>query len=356
MKRGVAGFLLLAQAMFGQAGGGGNGRPAIPASTAAVGNTPIVRITGKVALEDGLPPPSTVVIERLCDGIHAEGFTDSKGSFSVELGRDTVQDPLAVRTSMELSPAEPDRPFLNCQIRANLPGYRSDLVNMASARPIGHPFLGTIVLHFVAKVEGHIVSPVSDDAPKEARRAFERAQDDIRKNEPERAVKDYQKAVQLYPDYASAWHELGRLQAARRQFDDAEQSFRAAMKADAKFLSPLLPLEALASQKQDWPRLAQVTERLIQLDAYDYPEAFYFNAVSNYSLKKMDAAEKSAREAIRLDQAHRYPDVYRLMASILVAQNKMTEAREQLASFLKLFPNDPDAATVRQQLEQLPAK
>jgi tetratricopeptide (TPR) repeat protein len=225
---------------------------------------------------------------------------------------------------------------------------------MATARPVGHPFLGTIVLHFVAKVDGHIVSAVSDDAPKEAKKAFERAQDDVRKNEPDKAVKDYQKAVQLYPDYAAAWYELGRMQVARRQFAEAQQSFDAAMKADAKFLSPLLPLEALASQKQDWPELAQVTERLIKLDAYDYPEAFYFNAVANYSLKKMEVAETSAREAIRLDQAHRYPDVYRLLASILVARNKGPEAREQLEQFLKYFPNDPDAATVRQQLEQLP--
>jgi outer membrane protein assembly factor BamD (BamD/ComL family) len=345
---------LLPHAMFGQAGGGGGGRPAVPASTSAIGDRPSVRITGKVALEDGAPPPYTVVIERLCAGVHAEGFTDAKGAFNVELGKDTVQDPLATRTSMELSPAEPDHPFMNCQIRANLPGYRSDVVNMAEARPVGHPFLGTIVLHFVAKVDGHIVSAVSDEASKDAKKAFERAQDDVRKNEVDKAVKDYQKAAQLYPDYAAAWFELGRLQLSRKQFEEARRSFDSAMKADPKYLSPLLPLEALASQSQDWPVLAEVTGRLIKLDAYDYPEAFYYNAVANYSLKQMEIAEKSAREAARLDAQHRYPDVYRLLASILVARDQIPQAREQLAEYLKLFPNEPDAATVRAQLDQLP--
>jgi len=344
---------LLPQFAFGQAGSGGGGRPAIPASTSAIGGGPTVRISGKIALEDGSPPPGIVVIERICDGVHAEGYTDAKGAFNLELGRDIIQDPLAIRTSMELSPAEPDRPFLNCQIRGNLPGYRSDLVNMASAKPLGHPYLGTIALHFVAKVEGHIVSVVSEEAPKDAKKAYERAQDSVRKNETDKAIKDYQKAVQLYPDYATAWFELGRLQLVRRQFGEARQSFDAAVKADPKFLSPLLPMEALASQGQNWPELADITGRLILLDAFDYPEAFYYNAVANYSLKKMETAEKSAREAARLDLQHRFPDVYRLLASILVARGQIPLACEQLSTYLKYFPNDPDAGTVRQQLDQL---
>lgn len=345
--------LALLPGAFGQAGGGGGGRPAIPASISAIGNVPAVRISGKVSLEDGNPPPYTVVIERLCDGVHAEGYTDAKGVFNVDLGRDIIQDPLAVRTSMEMPASEPDRPFVNCQIRANLPGYRSDLVDMANAKPAGHPYLGTIVLHFVAKVEGHIVSITSLEAPKDAKKAFDRAQDFARKSEQDKAVKDYQKAVQIYPEYAAAWYELGRLQLAKRQFSDAHQSFDAAMKADAKFLSPLLPLAALASQGQNWPELAEVTGRLLQLDAFDYPEAHYFNAVANYGLKKMEVAEKSAREAERLDLQHRYPDVFRLMASVLVARDQIPSACEQLSSYLKYFPNDPDASTVREQLDRL---
>ena len=37
-------------------------------------------ISGKVMLQDGTPPPDSVVIERVCNGLaRPEGYTDSKG-------------------------------------------------------------------------------------------------------------------------------------------------------------------------------------------------------------------------------------------------------------------------------------
>ena len=45
-------------------------------------------ISGKVMLEDGTPPQESVVIERVCNGnARPEGYTDSKGRFSFEVGR-----------------------------------------------------------------------------------------------------------------------------------------------------------------------------------------------------------------------------------------------------------------------------
>src|SRR5512134_821096 len=50
-----------------------------------------VFLTGKVIMEDGTPPPDSVTIERMCNGLaRPEGYTDSKGRFSIELGRNTM--------------------------------------------------------------------------------------------------------------------------------------------------------------------------------------------------------------------------------------------------------------------------
>ena len=50
-------------------------------------NRPIF-FSGKSTVDDGTPPPETVVIERVCGGnARPEGYTDSKGHFSFELGR-----------------------------------------------------------------------------------------------------------------------------------------------------------------------------------------------------------------------------------------------------------------------------
>jgi len=41
--------------------------------------------------------------------------------------------------------------------------------------------------------------------------------------------------------------------------------------------------------------VADATDRVIRMNPYDFPAAFYYNAVANLQLNKLDVAEKSAR-------------------------------------------------------------
>jgi len=60
--------------------------PTQPGNTQNLPQTPIF-ISGRVMLEDGSAPTESVVIERVCSGVsHSEGYTDSKGYFSIQLG------------------------------------------------------------------------------------------------------------------------------------------------------------------------------------------------------------------------------------------------------------------------------
>ena len=48
-------------------------------------------LSGKVVMDDGTPPPESVVIERVCGGNpRPEAWTDSKGHFSFQLGQNTA--------------------------------------------------------------------------------------------------------------------------------------------------------------------------------------------------------------------------------------------------------------------------
>jgi hypothetical protein len=46
-------------------------------------------LSGQVVLEDGTPPPEQVLVQRACDQGRPipEGYTDARGRFSFELGR-----------------------------------------------------------------------------------------------------------------------------------------------------------------------------------------------------------------------------------------------------------------------------
>jgi Tfp pilus assembly protein PilF len=344
--------LMFTAAVFGQAGGT---PPAIMGSMAAPPPAP-VRITGKVALEDKSAPPAPAVIERLCGGLpHPEGTTDLKGNFAVDLGHDIIHDPYSIhiQPGIDMPPNEGDHPFNDCLIRASLPGYRSDLVPMARAKPDGHPYLGTLVLHFAGKVDGYLISPTSLTAPKDARKEFDKAQEATRRNKQAEAIQYYEKAVKAYPGYAAAWFEMGRLQAAAHNVDEAKKSFDAAVKADPKYLSPYLQLSALAYDNKDWPALAEVSERLLAVDAFDYPESYSYSAVASYFTGKYEEAGKRARQSLQADAEHHFPETHELMASILVKLNQPAAALEQLETYLKRYPSADDVITVQAQIAQL---
>lgn len=244
--------------------------------------------------------------------------------------------------------------YMNCDLRARLSGYRSQSVSLAMRRPMDDPNIGVILVHRQSTgEEGTTVSAISLAAPKDARKAFDKARDSFKKNKVDDAAKNYQKAVDLYPKYATAWYELGRIHAAQGRPDDARKAFESARESDPKYVEPYIQIALLASKNMQWREVADLTDRAIKLDAFDYPQAFFFNAVANYNLKNVDAAEKSAREAERLDTRHQFPQASHLLGVILAQRQDYTGAAEHMRSYLKLAPNAADADNVRKQLDQV---
>src|ERR1017187_2982078 len=321
-------------------------------------------VNGKVLLDDGTPPPDTVVIERLCRGIaHTEGHTDRKGAFGFELGHDDlVQDagdfsnavvnPNAVRISSDPA-ADPNRPYRECELRANLPGYRSDVVSLANYRPDGDPNIGAIILHKMGDVEGRVNSANTAGAPKNAAKEYEKGMDAVKRGKGDEAAKAFAKAAELHPAFAAAWFELGKLQAAQLQIDAAHKSFTTAVAAEPKFLSPYLELSQLAYRAKNWQELAGISGQALKLDPFDYPDLYYLNGLAHYGLKEMDAAERSFRETEKLDTTHRYPKTHQYLAGILVTKKDLPAAVEELSNYVKYAPNAPDIAAMRRQLRQL---
>src|SRR5204863_8182902 len=88
------------------------------------------------------------------------------------------------------------RDLMNCDLRANLPGYRSDVVNLAGHRMFDNPDVGTIILHRLGNVEGNTISATSLAAPKDAKKAYEKGKEALKKKKPADAEKEFQKAVE----------------------------------------------------------------------------------------------------------------------------------------------------------------
>jgi tetratricopeptide (TPR) repeat protein len=243
--------------------------------------------------------------------------------------------------------------YANCELRARLTGFRSQSVMLGMRRPLDNPNIGTILLHRQSEGEGNTISVISAAAPKGARKMFEKGRDAEKKNKLDDAAKNYAAAAEIYPKYATAWYQLGRIQAVKGQTDAARKSFETAVEADPKYVEPRVNLAALAVRAQQWKEAAELSERAMKLDPFDYPQAFFYNAVANYGLSNLDAAEKSAREAARLDTRHQIPQATHLLGVILAQRHDYTGAAEQLRNYLKFAPGASNAGTVRSQLDQI---
>jgi len=241
----------------------------------------------------------------------------------------------------------------NCELRAVLPGFRSDSVSLVDHRYMDNPDIGTIVLHRLANVDGLTISATSVLAPKDARKAYEKGLEAARKGKPDEAQKDFAKAVEDYPQYAAAWCGLARVYAQRDHLDQAREAYTRAIAADSKYIPPYEGLYMLALKEAKWQEVAEETEHVVRLDPIDFPNAYYFNAAANLQLNRLDVAEKNARRALELDTAHRYPKTNYILGLIMARKRDFVKSAEFLRTYLKAVPNDPNGKHIREQLGQI---
>jgi tetratricopeptide (TPR) repeat protein len=310
-----------------------------------------IYLTGRVMLDDGTTPVEPVTIECVCHGApRVQGYTDQKGRFNFQIGQKAQGLPDATADSSGTPGATQ---LTNCDLRAVVAGFRSDNVSLAGRRLHDDPNVGTILLHRMATVEGAAISLTSLQAPKEARRAFEKALQDSRRNKSAEAAKEFRTAVDIYPQYAAAWYELGRIEEQGSDIAQARQSFASAIAADARFISPYLSMAELEAKAEHWAELANFTGALLRLDAVDYPAAYFYDATAHLNLGQIDTAEKSARAGEKLDTAHQYPQLERVLAMTLEHKKDYAGAAAHLRSYLRLAPDAEDAAQIKKELAEL---
>ncbi len=188
---------------------------------------------------------------------------------------------------------------------------------------------------------------------KAARKAFDNALSAQKKNQTEEAVRGLESAVALDPRFAEAWSALGRLQLRLQRPVEARKSLEKAIEVDPGLPDPYTPLAAILQAAHEWKAVLEVTDRLLKLDAFRYPTAWLLNATAHYNLRDFAAAEKSAREAVRLDRKHQQPKSMYLLAEIAVARNDYPAAAAHMKEYLRFISDPAEMARTRDRIAQI---
>lgn len=338
----------------------------------------VLFLLGRVRTDDGTPVPHDALVERVCNAsVRQQVYATSGGNFSMQLGSmtDSYLDASGDR-SLQYGQASKDsgtgisrRELINCELRATVSGFHSNVISLVDLAPVGSTMdVGAIVVHRTTKVKGMTLSAVPYQAPKDARRAYEKGLEAERKGRLADARQCFEKAVEIYPKYTNAWFQLGAVLQNLAQKESARTAFTHATTIDSKFLPPYLSLASMAYEAKDWTQVlhltnhvldldplkyANVTGYILDLDPLDYAEAYFYNSAANYNLNRIEEAEKSGLRAERLDLRPRFPQLHLLLAEIYTGKNNYASAIAETKIYLELAPHAKNADQVRERLAKL---
>ncbi len=356
-------YLLLTAVLTaaGQTGGGGGHRAPVRPRIIVPDTTPDTNIflSGKVVVDDGTDLGGSADILTVCkDQRRIETHTDLHGAFSFQFGgrsANSSDGEYEVDTSSRMSSQgrTERRDLRGCELQASLAGFTSDSLPLDGLSGESSMDLGRIVLHRMAHVEGFTISATSAEAPKDARKALEKAQGLQKKGNWDEAQQVLEKAVAIYPRFAVAWFELGSVQIHKNDPEGARHSFEQSLAADSRYINPYQGLTHLALQAQNWKELADFSEKLLALNPVSFPQAWLSNSIGNYYLRNFAVAEASARRGLQVDTEHRVTKLEYLLGMILMKKPDYVEAAQHLRTFRSLANNPSEVAEAQKQLDEI---
>ena len=338
----------------------------------------VMFLQGRVATDDGTPVPHDVVVERVCNNkVLQQVYASSHGNFSMQLGSradsflDASVDPLSQSgaASKDSMMGISRRELTNCELRATVSGFHPSAISLMGLTPDSSSMeVGAIVVHRATKIKGMTLSAAPYQAPRGARREYEKGLEAEKNGRLADARQCFEKAVEIYPKYASAWFQLGAVLQNLAQKESARAAYTHATTIDRKFLPPYLSLASMAYEAEDWTQVlnltnqvldldplkyAHVTGFILDLDPQDYAKAYFYNSAANYKLNKIEDAERSGLKAERLDVRPRFPQLHLLLAEIFARKNNYATAISETKIYLELSPHAKNADQVREWLAKL---
>jgi hypothetical protein len=356
----------------GDSGGGSTGGQS--SSSQADRQRPMF-LTGKVLLDDGEPPGPRTKVELICQGsVVRQEYISQSGNFSIEIAGGqgesrTMDASVSSSSSSRLGSGGSDAfgsagtggglastrsvDLSSCELRAQLPEYQSDVISLGRRRALDNPDVGLIILHSMKSPEIGTVSLKTLAAPKDARKAYEKAGKELQKEKPNfsKAGKELTKAVEIYPEFASAWYFLGKVRLAQQDRPAANEAFKEAKAADSEYANPYLSLALMALEEERWKEASDLSTQVLELNPR-LTEAHYYNAIAYSSLGRFTVAEESAMVVLDSNKAAAYPLVFYVLGFAESQRGNFPSAAARYRSLLEIRPEGSFAGKLKEQLVQ----
>jgi len=187
--------------------------------------------------------------------------------------------------------------------------------------------------------------------PKEAVKQYEKGNSKMQHGDLEGAIEHLEKAVALAPGMYPAMNNLGTAYLQARQMDKAEAIFEKALAANPNSADSYVNLGHLYFETHQYPQAEKSLLRGLERNP-GAALAYFFLGLTYERMGKLPEAEMNLQKAlVQNDPA--VAMAHLVLADLYMRTDRQGKAREQLETFLKDRPNDPQADHARQILARL---
>jgi tetratricopeptide (TPR) repeat protein len=190
-----------------------------------------------------------------------------------------------------------------------------------------------------------VVSVRELSIPVNAQRDFDKGVELLAKKDPADCFPSFQRAISEFAGYYEAYYQMGVADLKLWRIADGEQAFRKANELSGEQYAPsLLGLGAVLGYQQKFAEAEKVIRQGLALDP-DSWSGHYYLGWALFGLNRLEDAEKSVREAIRLKNDSTV--ALQLLADIHSRQQNYRALVTDLDAYLKLDSTSPTGIRAR---------
>jgi tetratricopeptide (TPR) repeat protein len=198
---------------------------------------------------------------------------------------------------------------------------------------------------------GGTVSVADLNVPEAAAKEFKKGNEALEKNNLAEARKRFDRAIELYPSYASAYFGEGILEYKSGDKQKARADFEKTVALNDHFVPAYFNLAKMAAAESDYNRASELLGKANTADPLN-PEGLLLSAQVDLLLKNFDGAIDCAKKLHGM-QHQTFAVVHYIAARAYRYKSMPNEAAGEYKQFLEEAPLDSRAPQVRQEMAAL---
>jgi tetratricopeptide (TPR) repeat protein len=198
-----------------------------------------------------------------------------------------------------------------------------------------------------------VTSAAALRVPQSASKAFDKGMAAWQKKDYQKAADEFEKAVAAYPEYDSAYNNLGVMYAQLNQTDKAMAAFKRSVELNDKNADADRNLARMYLRQKNFPQAEELLKKCLAVRAPD-AATLTMLAIAEIEDNKVDDALRDAQKVHTLPHQG-FAVAHYVAGQALEDKHQYQQASAEYETYLKESPNGPDVAQVKSALARLSA-